>query len=360
MGVRLLVLCLLVLAACDDPLVIIGDRPGFMRITAGVADTGGVRLDSLAKRTLLSTPLGLAADSTGMLYIGDSRSRIFSVTPAGRIERIINHDPCFVTTCIRRPQSIAYSEAENALFIADDMNHRIWRVGLGNNTYGAVAGTGTAGHAPDGTPAHTAQLQTPTSVVVLSDGRIAFTEREGHRIRVIGVDGALRTLAGNGTAGEAADGAVASNASINFPTALAASGNTLLFTETGSHTVRALDLAAGTLVKIAGTGTPGFTGDNGLARDAQFNYPGAIAVHGQSLFVSDVTNDRVRVVSLATGIVTTFAGTGSRVFNGEGRNAGETALFRPTGLAISRFGFLYLADSGHHIIWRTPVTLQTR
>ena len=86
-----------------------------MRITAGVADSAGVRLDSLARGTLLSTPLGVAADSSGLLYIGDSRSRIFEVTAAGRIERIINHDPCFVTTCIRRPQSIAYAEAQNAL-----------------------------------------------------------------------------------------------------------------------------------------------------------------------------------------------------------------------------------------------------
>jgi hypothetical protein len=61
----------------------------------------------------------------------------------------------------------------------------------------------------------------------------------------------------------------------------------------------------------------------------------------------------VRAVNLATGIIVTFAGTGSQAFSGTRRVAGETALWRPIGLATSSYGFLFIADTGHSVIWRT-------
>ena len=108
MGRRLLiVLCAALLGACDDPLVIIGDLPGFMRIIAGVPDSSGVFQDSIATRARLSTPLGLAVDTGGIVYVSDSRSRILRVTSAGRIRIVLNQDPCFHKTCVGRPQGIA-------------------------------------------------------------------------------------------------------------------------------------------------------------------------------------------------------------------------------------------------------------
>jgi trimeric autotransporter adhesin len=347
--------CALFFAACDDPIVIIGDLPGFMRITAGSPDTAGVRLDSIATRTLLSAPLGIATDSQGVLYIGDSRSRIFRVTSNGRITRLLNHDPCFVKTCVGRPQALAVMPGGNAVLIADDMSDKVWRLTISNREVVAIAGTGVNAVAPDGTVATAATLSSPTGVLVLPDGRIAIAERNAHRIRVIGADGILRTLAGTGVQGEAADGGLAASEPLNLPTGLALWDNTLYVTETGTHTIRAIDLGTGTITKVAGNGTAGFTGDGGPRLEAGFNYPAAIAASEDHLFVSDQNNDRVRLVNLQTNLVTTFAGTGSRAFNGNGRPAGESSLFRPAGLAASIFGFLYIADSGHHIVWRTPV-----
>jgi hypothetical protein len=348
-------LCALLFGACDDPLVIIGDLPGFMRVTAGVPDTAGVRLDSLATRTLLSSPLGIATDSAGVLYIGDSRSRIFRVTSNGRLVRLLNHDPCFVKTCVGRPQSLAVMPGGNAILIADDMSDKVWRLTISNREVVAIAGTGVNAVAADGTPANTAPLSSPTGVLVLPDGRIAIAERNAHRIRVIGTDGILRTLAGTGVQGEATDGGMAASEPLNLPTGLALSGSTLYVTETGTHTIRAINLSTGTITKVAGNGTAGFSGDNGSPLLASFNYPAAIAVSENHLFVSDQNNDRVRLVNLQTNTVTTFAGTGLRAFNGNGRPAGESAIFRPAGLAASIFGFLYIADAGHHIVWRTPI-----
>jgi DNA-binding beta-propeller fold protein YncE len=356
MGRKLLaVLCVAALAACDDPLVIVGDLPGFMRVTAGIPDSAGIRVDSIAVRTRLTSPAGVAADSTGILYVADLRSRIFRVTSNGRLERILNHDPCFEKTCIGRPQALAVMPGGSALLIADDMSDKIWRFNLVSREVFAIAGTGVNGVAADGTTAIAAPLASPTAVLVLPDGRVAFAERNAHKIRVINTNGQLGTLAGTGTAGSAADGASAASSPLNLPTGLALSGNTLYVSETGTHTVRAIDLATGIITRIAGSGTAGYSGDLGPALEATFDYPAALAASGSHVYVSDQNNDRVRVINLQTKIVTTFAGTGARLYNGNGLPAGQSNIFRPAGLAASRFGFLYIADSGHHIVWRTPI-----
>ncbi len=360
MGRRLLALCsVLLLTACEDPLVIVGDLPGFMRIVAGIPDSMGITIDSIATRTRLSTPLGVAADSAGFLYIGDTRSRIFRVSSAGKLSVLVNQDPCFADTCIRRPQSIAVQHGGNAIVIADDQTDKIWRVNLVSREVTSIAGTGESATSPDGALAAQSPIFSPTAVVMLPDGRVAFAERNAHRIRVINNDGTLGTIVGTGIEGEAPDSADALTSPINLPTGLALSGTTLYFSETGTHTIRALNLTTGRHSRIAGNGLDGFSGDMGPARDAAFNYPAALVVTGNNLFVSDQNNDRVRVINLVTGTVTTYAGTGSRTYSGNGRPAGEVGLFRPSGLAISPFGFLYITDSGHHIIWRAPFTVRT-
>ena len=355
MGRKLLTLVFVAaLAACDDPLVIIGDLPGFMRLTAGVPDSAGIRVDSFAVRTKLTGPAGVAADSTGVVYFGDLRSRIFRVTSQGKLTRVMNHDPCFVKTCVGRPQGLAVAPGGNALYIADDMSDKIWRLNLINGGVELIAGTGVNAVTQDGAVATAAPLSSPTAIVVLPDGRIAFAERNANKIRVIGSDGILRTLAGDGTLAAPPESGTLTSP-LPLPTGLALEGNTLYVSETFTHTIRAIDLAAGTIRRVAGNGLAGFSGDNGPALEAAFDYPAALSAAANQLYVSDQNNDRVRVVNLQTSIVSTFAGTGSRVYNGNGRAAGETSLFRPAGLAANRFGFLYIADQGHHIVWRTPI-----
>jgi serine/threonine protein kinase, bacterial len=189
----------------------------------------------------------------------------------------------------------------------------------------------------------------------LPDGRIAFAERNANKIRVIGTDGRLSTLAGTGAQGTAPDGAIAATSPLSLPTGIGLSGNRLYVTETGTHTVSVIDLGNGQINRIAGSGQQGFSGDNGPALAATFDYPASVAATESNVYISDQNNDRVRAVNLQSKVVTTFAGTGSRVYNGNGLPAGESSIFRPAGLAATRFGFLYIADQGHHIVWRTPV-----
>lgn len=344
MGRTLLaVLTALTLTACDDPLVIIGDLPGFMRITAGVGDSAGVRMDSLALRARLTRPTGLAASEQGVLYFGDQSSRIFSVSSAGRMRLLHSSIGCFVKTCLGRVQGIALTADENALLIADDMSDKIWRLTISTGEFRAIAGTGTNSVAPDGTLAVEAPLASPNGVAVLEDGTILIAERNSNSIRSIGADGVLRTFLG----------------SLSIPTALAVSGNTVYVSEAGTNTVRAIDVSSRTARVVAGRGTAGYSGDGGPAIDAALNAPVALAASADHLYIADQMNHRVRVVNLGSGIITTFAGTGSVFFTGNGKPAGQTSLSSPSGLAISPFGFLYVSDWGHSVVWRTPIRVIT-
>lgn len=353
-------LAALTVSACQEPLIIIGDLPGFMRIAAGVPDSAGLRVDSLAVRSKLTRPAGLAVSTLGALYFADQSTRIFSVTSTGRLRVPFSSIGCFEKTCLGRAEGVALSPDGASLYIADNMSDKIWRLTLSNASIVAIAGTGLNAVSPDGATATQAPLASPTGVAVLPDGRVIFTERNAQKIRVIGTDGILRTLAGNGSIGQAADGAPAISAALNLPTGLTVANNTVYVTETGSHTVRAIDLSTGAIRLIAGNGTAGFAGDGGLAPQAALNTPWAVAASAENVFIADQANDRVRVVNLQTNTIATFAGTGSKLYNGNGRAAAETSLNAPSGLAVSSFGFLYISDAGHNVVWRTPIRVTTQ
>jgi sugar lactone lactonase YvrE len=184
-------------------------------------------------------------------------------------------------------------------------------------------------------------LASPSDVVVLPDGRVLFAERGSNRIRAFATDGRLQTIAGE----------------LNSPTGLALHENVLYFTETTNHTVRAVDLGTGVISTIAGLGLPGFSGDGGPARQAKLDLPWAadVSADGRTLFFTEIGNHRVRTVNLTDGTITTFAGTGATAYNGNGLSAAETALQTPYGVSVAPPGFLYIADTGHHVVWRTPV-----
>lgn len=333
----------LMLSACGDPLVVIGDLPGFMRITAGVPDTLGTSDDSIATRARLTRPAGLAISKTGVLYFADQSSRIFSVTSAGKMVTLHSALFCFEKTCLGRPQGLALANDGLALIIGDNQSDKVWRFTLSNRELVAIAGTGVNGVAPDGSVAAQATLASPAGVAVLPDNRILIAERNSGRIRSIGSDGMLRTFASG----------------LNLPTGLAVGNNVVYVSEVGSHRVTAIDVSTGVASAVAGNGVASFSGDGGPAADAGLNTPWALAVNNENLYIADQLNNRVRVVNLRSRIISTYAGNGTTKFAGNGRSAAESSVVEPGGLAISSFGFLYISDWGHSIVWRTPVAINT-
>lgn len=346
------------LSGCDDPVVVLGDWPGIMRVVAGVPDSTGVRVDSLATRTPLNSPAGLAA-TDAILYVADRRARVFAVRSNGRLEVLLDHHGCVATpACLGRPSGSALDGA-GGLLLADDLRHRIWRLDLDTKELQPLAGNGEFGVAPDGAVARDATLAGPADLVVLPDGRIVFSERGAQRVRTIEPDGRLGTLVGDGTPGFGGDGGPARSARLLTPGGLALAEGVLYIADSGNDRVRAVDLDRLEIRTVAGSGIHGFAGDGGPAVTASLRLPFDVAVShdGRTLFIAEILNDRVRAVNLESGIIHTFAGTGELPFNGTGRQAGETALDDPAALATSPLGFLYVAARGHHIIWRTQVRL---
>lgn len=345
------------LTACGEPLLVIGDLPGFMRIVAGVPQSGFGSVDTVGVMMRLDRPIGVAVNDSGTVFIGDQSIKLVRVDPNGRARVIHRGNPCFTSprNCMMRPQQMVMLGGD--LLVADNQSERVWRVNATTGVLATFAGTGTGGIAPDGTPAAQATLSGPAGLAVASDGRVFISESGSNRIRVVGSDGVLRTFAGTGTAGRAGDGGPATSAQLSAPGWITISNNTLYIADSGNHLIRAVDLTTGTIRTLAGTGVAGLSGDNGPALEANLFIPWAVAVapDGETLFFSELGNHRVRALGLATGLISTFAGTGATAFNGNGRAAAETALNQPTGLVASPEGFLYIADTGHGLVWRTPV-----
>ncbi|HEX6589707.1 MAG TPA: hypothetical protein VF039_11840 [Longimicrobiales bacterium] len=345
---------LLSVVACGEPIIVSGDQPGVMTIVAGVPNRYGDSLDSMATSTELALPLGLAVGAGGVLYIADGdNARIVAVTSAGGASVRASADGC-VDVCLVRPTALAV-ETDGTLWIADAGAHRIFRLAAGSDALEVMAGTGVEGSDPDGTPGPAARLARPSGIVVDGDGTVYFSEQNGNRVRSFDAAGALLTVAGNGDAGYS-EGQPATNAMLDGPAGLALDGVTLYIADERNHRVRTLDLAISRIRTVAGIGVAGFSDTDSLALNARLNRPRAVAVSadGTQLFVAEAGSHIVRIVGLVTGRTARFAGTGDTDFNGQGGDAGATSLDQPSGIAIHDDGMLFISDTGHHLVWRTP------
>lgn len=218
-----------------------------------------------------------------------------------------------------------------------------------------LAGTGTRGFSGDGGPASLAQLTNPGGVGVASDGGVALADTRNHRIRLVGRDGYIRTIAGTGTAGFAGDGGAATAAQLNGPTGLAATADGgWLIADTGNHVVRKVS-ADGHIATVAGRGVQGFAGDGAPATAAQLNTPAAVSATPDGGFlIADYLNHRVRRVS-PDGTITTVAGSGQPLHFGDGGPATAAGLSALSVAAQADGGFV-IADVANARVRRVSPT----
>lgn len=359
---------LLVAGGCGEPLIVLGDAPGLMRVVLGVPDSAGSRVDTLAARTRLTEPSAVAYDADGaMLYVADRGAvrqsngittrvaRIFSVDSRGRARLLLDAGGCSAGPCILEVAALARA-ADGSLIIADATGQRVLRYVPGG-AITILAGTGTAAGSPDGSSAAQSPVDRPAGIALAADGTVLFSEAGAHRVRAITPDGRLRTVAGSGSAVRGGDGGAATAAGVPQPAGLLFVDDVLYVAEHGGASVRAVH-AAGTIATVAGVGTAGFSGDGGPATIAHLDRPIALAASGdgRTLFVSDQGNHRVRALSLTSGLIRTFAGTGGTLLTGSRLAAGATSLSSPAGLAAGG-GFLFVVDRGHAVVWRTTITI---
>ncbi len=300
----------------------------------------------------LNVPCGVALDSSGNLFIADYyNNRVRKVvngvitTVAGRGAAGFSGDGGLATSALLNLPFVVAVDPTGNLYISDFGNNRIRKVSIGMIT--TVAGNGTSGFSGDGGSAASAQLHAPSGMAFDSTGNLYVADYQNNRVRVIST-GAINTAAGNGTAGFSGDSGPAGNAQLNQPSAVALSPvGDIYIADTGNNRIR--KVSSGTITTVAGNGTAGFAGDSGPAASAQINSPAGVAFDSLgNLYIADSGNSRVRKIS--NGTITTVAGSGTPGFSGDGASATVGQLHNPSGIAVDSTGNLYIADSGNNRI----------
>jgi sugar lactone lactonase YvrE len=173
------------------------------------------------------------------------------------------------------------------------------------------------------------------------------------RVRVVGTDGIVTTIAGNGVLGsDLGDGGPATAASLFHPNYLAfAPDGSLYVTDRDNQRIRRIDLD-GNINTVAGTGDIGFSGDGGPATEAELDLPGSLFIDQDgTVYFSDGGNNRIRKID-TNGVITTVAGTGKAGYSGDGGLATQAQLAGPQGVVVDAHGNLYIADYDNNVIRR--------
>jgi hypothetical protein len=229
----------------------------------------------------------------------------FITTMAGG--NLFNHQPA--TNVILNSAAGVVADALGNCFIADTGNHVIRKVDT-NGVAVIIAGTGSAGFSGDGGAATNAALYIPNAVALDLTGNLFIADTGNNRIRKVDTNGIITTVAGNGSIYSSGDNGAATNAGINpYSLCLDGTGN-LFIAEEQNNRIRKVG-TNGMIFTVAGNGTAGYSGDGGAATKANLNYPAGVALDAAgNLLIEDAGNQRVRLVA-TNNIITTVAGNGT-------------------------------------------------
>lgn len=268
----------------------------------------------------LGMPEGLDIDSQGRLYLADSCNHIvIRIDTDGTLTRVAGDgeagsdgDGGLATAAsLNRPFDVRV-DRDGTLFIADFGNHRIRKV-TPNGIISTFAGTGTPGYSGDWGPAQQAALHGPYGVFPDDQGQVWIADSLNHVIRMVEQNGLIKTIAGRGAPGYSGDGGSAQMAELDTPQSLFVDTQGKIYiNDEHNHVIRVIELD-GTIRTVIGTGEAGFNGDGHLATETLLNDPENVIVRSDgSILVTDGDNGLVRKVGV-DGLVQTFAGTQDKI-----------------------------------------------
>lgn len=303
----------------------------------------------------LTSPFGVVRGPDGAIWFceyGDNRIR--RIGPDGIITTIVgtgakgytgDGGPALQAT-LNLPHELRFDTAGN-LYIADMGNDAVRRVDLKTGIITTIAGNRHKGYTGDGGPADQASLSSPHSIQFGPDGSLYICDVVNNAIRRVDPKtNLITTIAGTGAAGPTPDGAPIRGTPLNNPRSLDfdREGNLWLATREGNQVFK-LDLKAGVIHHIAGTGQEGFTGNGGPARAATLSGPKGIALDAEgNVWLADTESHSVRVIDIHTGKIELIAGTGQK---GDGPDGDplHCAMNRVHGIFVDADGSVFIGDS---------------
>jgi uncharacterized protein (TIGR03437 family) len=242
------------------------------------------------------------------------------------------------------PGKMTFDRQGNLYFVEVGRIRKISLDGMITN----VAGNGQFSFSGDGGPALSASLRTEgifSGIALDDEGNIFFADTFNHRIRRVDRNGRIETIAGDGRQGFSGDGGPAINASFNSPSGIVVNGGNLFVADRQNHRIRRIG-SDGRVSTIAGTGRPDFGGDGEAATLAYLNGPHDVKIDSEGrVIIADNGNLRIRAID-QTGVITTIAGDGRRSASGDGGPAVEAAIDFPSVLYPAPDGSLTFSSAG--------------
>jgi len=325
------------------------DTTGIITTYAGTGVPGYSGDQGPAMSAQLNFPTGIALDAQGNMYVADQGNALVRrIAADGTINTIAgNGNPNFAgdngpaMSAQVDPVAVA-TDSKGNVYIADGVNYRIRKID-NNGIITTVAGNGMEGYEGDNGPALSAEIDFVTDLAVDNSGNIYLADYFNYEVRKIDSSGMMTAFAGGLLYGFYSDG-VPATTDVILPYSVAFDGSSNLYisdADANNVGVRRVDLSSGLIYTVAGSGELGFTGDGGAALSAELDYPAGLAIGGGVVYFADVENARVRKIANYT--INTVAGTGIRD-NGPATNA---FLNFPEGVTIDATGDILVADSGN-------------